>query len=268
MSNIYIDPGLKTFIEKKVIAPIKQHKDIWDEFLQQPTKYVIYGQKGAQMADAIKQIICENDTDIDNDMVYNDFRIIDLTDPDLIPELDDLILGSVVVIENGHLLPSKYDELKLRLCEVVIIVLNNFPPHAAQNNKSFWDKEFDFNYVCTTPDNEFFKNYFKRQVETFNAKKTNSFDLKESDYELLALAADSCLVGDVDKFCKKMFYDVILGEKIEKKIDIDLLTEKYLSLISGTAVYTIEDDIQSRRPKRAIQEQFERNVNKRIKKSN
>ena len=234
--KIFVDPKIK-----KLVSDLNTFLQFrWSEDIPKPSKFVIYGMYGSQKKEALCTTLSENDFTY---KVY-DLRLAKSW------KRRTLARDAIIILEHGDLLPSMYSVLKNYFQEKTIIVLNDVQPYGKNDNAEFWLNEFDRKIICSSPTSEFLKNTFKELIHMFGQQYRCKVKLTEEDYEELTVASENCMYEDVVRFCKKMFYDMVLIPQKKRILDFDRIKSKYLFTIENTSVHSILRDLPYLMPKR------------------
>lgn len=201
---IFIDSHLRRVFERQIARTIKT-PSIWgNEKINR--LFLLYGQKGSGMTDAVLQLC------VDNEIAYKD--IVVTKDAKEMFELFESLKKRtdfipLLIIRKGHLLQyhqniflTTYNLKQLKYPGIILVISEDIP---GANESPFWE-QFKHKYPMKLPN----KDHYKKLLEYY-FKRCTSPAVKKIDlnYDDLAISCDYATPADVKRFARRVIEHVI-----------------------------------------------------------
>lgn len=226
---IFIDSRLRRLYERQIARPLKT-PEIWgNEGFER--LFLLYGQKGTNMEEAILQLTLENDIGFKDVTITKDAK--EMTE--IFEKLkNNNLFIPLLIIRKGHLLQYhrdifliSYHLKRLPSLGMIVVISENIP----DSENPFWE-QFRMRIPMKLPKKEYYKElliyYFKRWEQS----KSPAVTKINLDFDNLAISCDYATPSDVKHFVRRIIRHIIEKYPEERpEIDDDFVKQfMYASL--------------------------------------
>lgn len=209
MKPIWIDPSLELLYER-VFARFKQSPQLWHpEILPVPRLFLLFGQKGAGMMDAINSLNLKYHITATMAVLNPDEQISTKALLDVQQHKVDLLVidKAHYFLNHGKLSPISMNLKTLTSDFPFILVVSEVWPTP---NNHFWSQfSRDRIILMSTPTKDHHKALLEYYILQWqNHWRHSKVTLSTEDYENLAIAASYCTPRDIKNFMRTIFTQV------------------------------------------------------------
>lgn len=213
---IYIDSRLRRLFERQIARPLQNPKLWGNEMINR--LFLLYGQKGSGMEEAILQLILDNKIDFKDVKVTKDAKEMAeifnnlKTNQNFVP---------LLVIRKGHLLQYHRDIFliahhlkRLTFAGIIIVISEDVP----DNENPFWE-QFKSRIPMKLPNKDHYRlllEYYFKRWEQSGSPAVTKIDL---DFNQLAVCCDYATPSDVKHFVRRII-DHVIEKYPEERFEI------------------------------------------------